>query len=244
MLVDHCDCGYYCWTSGPQPGHCCSCYSELRRRAMLLRTTATVSGVCGRAVAAARRCTNSLVPAATVAATLGGRASQRATMASTAAAAAAAAPAAAASSAAAAGRRAAALEALRRADVVAFDVDSTVITVEAIDEFAGYMGKRAEVAAQTAAAMGGTVPFDVALEARLSLLRPTTAHLAGFLASHPFAFTPHVRELVAALRGRGATVYLVSGGFTQVRWGVGLWLCVRGFPFNTSHTSLHARRRR
>lgn len=138
---------------------------------------------------------------------------------------------AAAPTAGAASRRAAAVAALRRADAVAFDVDSTVITVEAIDEFAGFMGKREEVAAQTAAAMGGSVPFDVALERRLGLLRPTAAHLAGFLAAHPFAFTPGVREVVAALRARGTAVYLVSGGFTQV--------CVLGGERGAGHARAH-----
>ena len=113
-----------------------------------------------------------------------------------------------------------ALQALHSAQAVCFDVDSTVITVEAIDEFAAFAGKKEQVAAMTAAAMGGSVRFEDALAARLGLIQPTAALLAGFLAAHPFTFTPGVRELVAGLRQRGTDVYLVSGGFTQMIYPV------------------------
>jgi phosphoserine phosphatase len=112
--------------------------------------------------------------------------------------------------------RARALAALRGARAVCFDVDSTVITVEAIDELAAFAGAREAVAALTAAAMGGGMDFRSALSARLALIRPSASLLASFLAAHAFEWTPGVRELVAALRRRGADVFLVSGGFTQM----------------------------
>jgi phosphoserine phosphatase len=108
------------------------------------------------------------------------------------------------------------LGAIRGAQAFAFDVDSTVITTEGIDELAAFAGKKAEVAALTAAAMGGSIPFDQALEARLRLIAPTRALLEAFLAAHPPAFTPGVQAVVAALHARGTHVYLVSGGFTQM----------------------------
>ena len=112
--------------------------------------------------------------------------------------------------------RTSAIEALRRAHAVCFDVDSTVITVEAIDEFAAYSGKKEAVAALTARAMGGAMKFEDALAARLDIIAPTADMLAGFLAAHPFAFTPGLREFVALLQARGTDVFLVSGGFTQM----------------------------
>ena len=115
-----------------------------------------------------------------------------------------------------AARGAAALSALRRARIVCFDVDSTVITVEAIDELAAYAGARESVAALTAAAMGGGMDFRAALRARLALIRPSAAMVAAFQAAHAFKWTPGVRELIAALRARGAAVHLVSGGFAQM----------------------------
>lgn len=112
--------------------------------------------------------------------------------------------------------RSSAVGVLRSANAVCFDVDSTVINVEAIDEFAAFAGKKAAVAELTAKAMGGSVKFEDALAARLSLIDPTTAMLENFLKAHPFEFTPGVREFISHLQGRGTSVYLVSGGFTQM----------------------------
>ena len=105
---------------------------------------------------------------------------------------------------------------LKAAPAFCFDVDSTVITTEGIDELAAFAGRKAQVAALTAQAMGGSMPFERALEARLRLIAPTRALLAAFLAAHPPAFTPGLQAVVAALHARGAHVYLVSGGFTQM----------------------------
>ena len=109
-----------------------------------------------------------------------------------------------------------AISVLKIADAVCFDVDSTVITVEAIDEFAAFAGKKAEVAELTAKAMGGSVFFQDALAARLKIINPTSALLTNFLKEHPFEFTPGIRDVIKRLQKRGTSVYLVSGGFTQM----------------------------
>jgi phosphoserine phosphatase len=99
---------------------------------------------------------------------------------------------------------------------VCFDVDSTVCTDEGIDELAAFCGAGDAVAALTARAMGGSVPFQDALAARLDLIRPSTAALAAFLADHPPRLSPGIEALVARLHSSGKDVYLVSGGFTQM----------------------------
>ena len=108
------------------------------------------------------------------------------------------------------------LSLIKRAGAFCFDVDSTVITTEGIDELAGFAGKRAAVSALTASAMGGATPFHEALDARLRLIAPTAPMLAAFVEAHPFALTPGVAAVVARLHARGTHVYLVSGGFTQM----------------------------
>ncbi len=97
-----------------------------------------------------------------------------------------------------------------------FDVDSTVCTDEGIDELAAFCGAGAAVAALTASAMGGSVPFQDALSARLELIKPSADKVAAFLAGHPPRLSPGIAELVAALHARGSAVFLVSGGFTQM----------------------------
>lgn len=97
-----------------------------------------------------------------------------------------------------------------------FDVDSTLSPDEGIDVLAAVAGKADEVAALTAAAMGGDMPFEVALAKRLAVIQPTKEMLARCLREHPVRLTPGARELIEALRARGTVVFLVSGGFTHM----------------------------
>jgi phosphoserine phosphatase len=99
------------------------------------------------------------------------------------------------------------------ANAVCFDVDSTVCQDEGIDELAAYCGSGDEVAAWTAKAMGGDVPFEVALAARLEIIKPSRDDFANCLVSHPPALTEGVAELFATLQANNVDVYLVSGGF-------------------------------
>ena len=105
---------------------------------------------------------------------------------------------------------------LQRADAVCFDVDSTVITSEGIDELAEFLGCGEKVAALTAQAMGGSMPFHEALALRLSAMRPTQQQVAEMLERQPLQLTPGVADLIGALHRRSRHVYLVSGGFRQM----------------------------
>ena len=105
---------------------------------------------------------------------------------------------------------------MHAAQVVCFDVDSTVCTDEGIDELAAFKGVGQAVAALTSSAMGGSVPFEVALAQRLDLIRPSADDVAKFLASHPPRLSYGIASLVSALHSRDCHVYLVSGGFTQM----------------------------
>merc|ERR1712086_851026 len=107
---------------------------------------------------------------------------------------------------------------LVKADCVCFDVDSTVIISEGIDDLATYLGVGNQVAALTASAMGGAMPFHEALEARLKLMPHTKSQLTEMLATEAVEdkLSPGVAALVALLQRRGCAVYLVSGGFRQM----------------------------
>jgi phosphoserine phosphatase len=108
---------------------------------------------------------------------------------------------------------AATLAAWRTAQAVCFDVDSTVSPDEGIDVLAEHAGVAERVAELTKRAMGGTVPFHEALQARLELIRPSRSLVDGCLRAHPPRLTPGIAELVAALRARATPVFLVTGGF-------------------------------
>ncbi len=64
--------------------------------------------------------------------------------------------------------------------------------------------------------MGGSVKFQDALAARLNLMNPTRQQIDDFLTAHPPRISKGIPELVAALKGNGKEVFLVSGGFRVV----------------------------
>lgn len=95
------------------------------------------------------------------------------------------------------------------------DMDSTMITVECIDELADYIGIKAEVAAITEAAMRGELDFEAALTQRVALLKDMDASVIDDCLEARVTFTPGAFELVQTMRARGARAILVSGGFTR-----------------------------
>ncbi|CAO2142487.1 unnamed protein product [Urochloa humidicola] len=108
------------------------------------------------------------------------------------------------------------IETLRNADAVYFDVDSTVIQDEGIDELADFCGAGKAVAEWTAKAMTGTVPFEEALAARLSLIKPSLSQVEECLEKRPPRISPGMADLVNKLKANNTDVFLVSGGFRQM----------------------------
>ncbi|SEK31576.1 phosphoserine phosphatase [Roseateles sp. YR242] len=99
--------------------------------------------------------------------------------------------------------------------LAAFDMDSTLISIECIDEIADVAGKKAEVAAITEAAMRGEITdFKESLRRRLALLKGVPATALDEVLSQRLRFNPGARELCAALKAAGIQLVLVSGGFT------------------------------
>ncbi|MFN3809182.1 MAG: phosphoserine phosphatase SerB [Roseateles asaccharophilus] len=106
---------------------------------------------------------------------------------------------------------------LRLADfrIAAFDMDSTLINIECIDEIAAAAGKKAEVAAITEAAMRGEITdFKDSLRRRLALLKGVPSSALEQVLTERLQFNPGARELCAALKAAGLKLLLVSGGFT------------------------------
>ncbi|VVC33589.1 Hypothetical protein CINCED_3A020878 [Cinara cedri] len=101
----------------------------------------------------------------------------------------------------------------RDADAVCFDVDSTVIQEEAIDEVAKFCNKGPEVKELTSSAMSGNMDFREALSARLQIIKPSLHQIRDFIKHHPFNLTPGIRELIELLQHKNVPVYLISGGF-------------------------------
>jgi phosphoserine phosphatase len=103
----------------------------------------------------------------------------------------------------------------RRKRLLVADMDSTMITVECIDELADYAGIRAEVAAVTERAMRGELAFEAALDARVALLTGLDARVIDHCHEQRVRLTPGGEALVQTMSADGAYCLLVSGGFTR-----------------------------
>lgn len=82
---------------------------------------------------------------------------------------------------------------IQNADIVCFDVDSTVIREEGIDELARYLGKGEDVARLTKEAMKGSMTFQEALRLRLNIIRPTQQQIRDFLKAQPSTLSQGIK---------------------------------------------------
>jgi phosphoserine phosphatase len=99
--------------------------------------------------------------------------------------------------------------------VIAFDMDSTLISIETLDEMADLMGKKAEVAALTEAAMRGEiVDYKQSLRDRVALLAGMPEALLDEVYNERVQINPGAETLIAACKAAGLTCLLVTGGFT------------------------------
>ncbi len=101
------------------------------------------------------------------------------------------------------------------------DMDSTMITVECIDELADYAGIKPQIAAVTEAAMRGELDFAEALDARVALLAGLDEAAIERCLADRVTIMPGAVALVRTMRARGGTAILVSGGFTRFADPVG-----------------------
>lgn len=109
----------------------------------------------------------------------------------------------------------------REKALIVADMDSTMITVECIDELADYAGIKAQIAEVTEAAMRGELDFAEALDARVALLKGLSADAIDRCLAERVRLMPGARTLVQTMKARGATAILVSGGFTRFAEPVG-----------------------
>jgi phosphoserine phosphatase len=99
--------------------------------------------------------------------------------------------------------------------LVAFDMDSTLINIECVDEIADAVGMKQEVAAITEAAMRGEITdYKDSLRRRVKLLRGVTMADLEQVYVERLQLNPGAKELVAACKAAGMKTLLVSGGFT------------------------------
>ena len=105
-----------------------------------------------------------------------------------------------------------------------FDCDSTLSSIEGIDELARQKGKFAEVKKLTDAAMDGEVHLQSVYDRRLELLSPTRAEIRELERHYRQTLVPDAAEVIKGLQAAGRDVFIVSGGLLEAVQPFGEWL--------------------
>jgi phosphoserine phosphatase len=99
-------------------------------------------------------------------------------------------------------------------ELLAMDMDSTLITIECIDELGDLAGCKTEIAAITAQAMRGELDYPRSLRQRVGLLKGLQEDALMRVYDERLRLTPGAEDLLAACKKHGVKLLLVSGGFT------------------------------
>jgi len=98
--------------------------------------------------------------------------------------------------------------------LLAMDMDSTLITIECIDEIADMQGLKPQVSAITEAAMRGELEFNESLTRRVALLKGLDGSALQRVLDERLQLSPGAENMLAAVKAAGLKTLLVSGGFT------------------------------
>jgi len=100
--------------------------------------------------------------------------------------------------------------------LLVMDMDSTLITIETIDELSDLVGRKAEVAPVTAQAMRGEIEYDESIRRRVAVLKGVEESTLDRLYTERVTLSPGAERMIAGVRKAGLKILLVSGGFTHV----------------------------
>ncbi|MDX1352546.1 MAG: phosphoserine phosphatase SerB [Thiomicrorhabdus sp.] len=94
------------------------------------------------------------------------------------------------------------------------DMDSTLISIECVDEIADYINVKPEVSAITEAAMRGELNFEESLIKRVALLKGLDTSALQYVYNDRLTLNPGAEKWISGLHDKGIKFALVSGGFT------------------------------
>jgi phosphoserine phosphatase len=119
-------------------------------------------------------------------------------------------------------------------NLVIFDCDSTLCTIEGIDELARLSAQDSgseealalNIASLTKRAMEGDIPLEAVYGQRLVTLNPTQTQVQQIAKIYREKVIPDARPLIEALQALGTQVFIVSGGLIEAVRDFGVWLGV------------------
>ena len=98
---------------------------------------------------------------------------------------------------------------------VIFDVDSTLCTIEGIDELARLKSVEKEIIPLTNKAMNGEISLEEIFAKRLEIIKPSLSDMVRLSRLYSQNISPNAEEIIAYLKERNIEIYLVSGGYKQ-----------------------------
>jgi phosphoserine phosphatase len=101
-----------------------------------------------------------------------------------------------------------------KAALLVTDMDSTLISIECVDEIADFINAKAEVSAITEAAMRGDIDFETSLRQRVALLKGLDVSVLEQVFEQRLRLNPGAEVMLKGLQQKGIKTALVSGGFT------------------------------
>ncbi|MEB3216542.1 MAG: HAD-IB family phosphatase [Nostocales cyanobacterium 94392] len=101
--------------------------------------------------------------------------------------------------------------------IIIFDCDSTLSSIEGVDELARGAGEQAtqEIEKMTAAAMEGTISLESIFALRLSIIQPTADTVSEVGKLYIETVEPSAKQVIATLKNQGWTPVILSGGYRQ-----------------------------
>jgi phosphoserine phosphatase len=110
--------------------------------------------------------------------------------------------------------------------IVIFDCDSTLSTIEGIDELARISGSEDEIAVLTKQAMEGDLPLESVYGYRLGVANPSQTQVNEIAGLYRDTLVPGAKQVIEALQALGSEVFIVSGGLFEPVRDFGVWLGV------------------
>lgn len=102
----------------------------------------------------------------------------------------------------------------QQAKLLVTDMDSTLISIECVDEIADFINAKPQVSAITEAAMRGEIDFETSLRQRVALLKGVDVSVLEQVFEQRLRLNPGAETMLAGLKQHGIKTALVSGGFT------------------------------
>ena len=101
-----------------------------------------------------------------------------------------------------------------QAALLVMDMDSTLISIECVDEIADFINAKPQVSAITEAAMRGEIDFETSLRQRVALLKGLEVSVLEQVFEQRLSLNPGAKTMLEGLQHKGIKTALVSGGFT------------------------------